>query len=73
MTDPVEPSTHLKDVVFVLDRYGVTLATAVFLGWLLLHQLRDMKWQLDRSIRNERAIMQKLEIPIVLDSDRATS
>ncbi len=62
-----EPSEKLKDVTFLLDRYGVTLATAVFLGWVMVHELRDMKWQLDRVIRNERAIMQKLEIPLVLD------
>lgn len=41
--------------------------------WILWHDLaafrKDIAWKLERSIRNERSIMQKLEIPIILDGD----
>ncbi len=44
--------------------------------WVMVHEMgpfkRDVLWKLERVIRNERAIMQKLNIPIVLDGERAT-
>ncbi len=52
---------------YFMDRYGVTLATAIFLGWVLVHQLKDIKKQLDRCVNNERSIMTKLGIKYELE------
>jgi hypothetical protein len=59
---------------FVLIRIGFP---AVILGLVLWFHFNDWKdykkevsWKLERINRNARAIMQKLDIPIILDGDR---
>ncbi len=68
-----EPSQWAVDVEFMVTRIGITAAMLAAVLWFHSHDFRDFKkdtsWKLERSIRNERAIMQKLAIPIVLDGD----
>lgn len=67
-------SEKLKDLDFLVSRIGIPAVICGVLIYLLWHELgsfrRDVTWKLERSIRNERSIMQKLGIPIILDGDR---
>lgn len=44
------------------------------LVWFMMHEFgafrRDVAWKLERVIRNERAIMQKLGIAVVLEGEQ---
>jgi len=69
-----EPPNKLKDLDFIISRIGMP---AVILGvvlWFHFYEFnvfkREMAWDHQRQIRNERAIMQKLGIAISLDSDK---
>lgn len=69
-----EPSEKFKDLDFLISRIGMPAVMCGFMCWLLWHEIgafkKDIAWKLERSIRNERSIMQKLEIPVILDGDR---
>ena len=70
----VEPSEKYKDLDFLIGRVGMPVVMCAGLLWFMAHEFsafkREMVWDLQRSIRNERAIMQKLGIPVVLDSEK---
>ncbi len=69
-----EPGEKYKDLDFLISRIGMPAVMCAGLIWFMMHEFgafkRDVIWKLERSIRNERAIMQKLNIPIVLDGDK---
>lgn len=69
------PSQKLKDLDFVISRVGMPAVMCGLVMWFLFHEFgtfrRDVQWKLERVIRNERAIMQKLGIPVILDGDKA--
>jgi hypothetical protein len=71
MTDPSE---KYKDLDFLITRIGMPAVILGLVMWFHWHEFRtfarDMAWKLERSIRNERAIMQKLGIPIILDGEK---
>lgn len=73
-----------EGVVFIVERFGITVAMCVFLAWLVLFKVEKMQdvvlasiavsqdkidTKVSRTIRNERAIMQKLGIPVIVDAD----
>jgi len=68
-----EPSEKFKDIAYLLDRFGVAVLMCGFLAFMLWREVRDFKrdvtWKLERVIRNERAVMQKLGIPVILDGE----
>jgi hypothetical protein len=70
-----EPAEKFKDLDFLVTRIGMP---AFILGvgmWFHFHEFavfrREINWKLERSIRNERSIMQKLGIAVILDGDRS--
>lgn len=69
-----EPSERYKDLEFLISRIGmpaVMCAFVCYMLWKVVGDFRaDMAWKLERSIRNERAIMQQLKIPVILDGER---
>jgi hypothetical protein len=69
-----EPSDKLKDVDFLVTRIGLPAVILAAVLWFHFHSFenfrKDLTWKLERSIRNERAIMQKLGIAVILDGDR---
>lgn len=71
-----DPSEKFKDLDFLISRIGMPAVMCAGLLWFMAHEFsafrRSVEWSLQRSIRNERAIMQKLGIPIVLDGDNPT-
>ncbi len=72
--DHMETSQKLRDLDFLIGRVGIPVVLCAALVYLLWHELgnfrKDVSWKLERSIRNERSIMQKLNIPIILDGER---
>lgn len=72
--DTLAPSAKLRDLDFLVSRVGVPVVICgalIFILWfVLLDFKKDVSWKLERSIRNERAIMQKLGIAVILDGDR---
>lgn len=69
-----EPSEKFKDLDFLISRIGMPAFILGVVLWFHWHEFgafrRDVGWKLERSIRNERAIMQALKIPIVLDGNK---
>lgn len=69
-----EPSEKFKDIDFLISRIGMPAVMCALTLWFLWHEFgvfkRDIAWKLERSIRNERSIMQKLGIPVILDGDK---
>lgn len=69
-----EPSEKYRDLDFLIGRVGMPVVMCGFVAWFLYHEFgafrKDVQWKLERSIRNERSIMQKLNIPIILDGDK---
>ncbi len=69
-----EPDEKYKTLVYLIERVGVLAVLCGVLLWFMGTEFRsfrqDTLWALSRCIRNERAIMQKLEIPVVLDGER---
>lgn len=69
-----EPSEKYKDIDFLISRIGMPAVVLAVVFWFHWHEFstfkRDAMWKLERSIRNERSIMQKMGIPIILDGDK---
>lgn len=69
-----DPSERFKDLDFLISRIGMPAVILLGLVWFMRYEWttfkRDVIWKLERSIRNERAIMQKLGIPIILDGEQ---
>lgn len=69
-----EPSERFRDLDYLISRIGMPAVMCGLLLWFMHHDYavfkRDIQWKMERSIRNERAIMQKLAIPIILDGDQ---
>lgn len=68
-----DPSDKYKDLDFLISRIGMPAVMCGLLIWFMSAEFsvfrKDVAWKLERCIRNERAIMQKLGIPVILDSD----
>lgn len=68
-----EPSEKLKDLDFLITRIGMPAVMCGAIMWFMWNKFEKFEdkitWKLERVIRNERSIMQKLEIPIILDGD----
>lgn len=68
-----EPSEKYKDLDFLIGRVGMPVVMCIGMVWFMTHEFsayrRDVLWRLERIIRNERSIMQKLGIPVILDGD----
>jgi len=62
-----EPSEKYKDVDFLITRIGLPAVMCGFLGYLLWHDIGAVKKLITTCIWNERAIMQKLGIPLDID------
>lgn len=69
-----QPSDKLKDLDYLISRIGMPAVMCGLVMWFLYHEFgtfrRDVTWKLERSIRNERSIMQKLGIPVILDGNQ---
>lgn len=70
-----EPSEKFKDFDFLISRIGMPAVILFGLIFFMRYEWttfkRDVQWKLERSIRNERAIMQKLGIPVILDGEKS--
>lgn len=69
-----EEQNRYKDLDFLISRIGMPAVMCGMVMWFLWHEFgtfkRDVTWKLERSIRNERSIMQKLGIPVILDGEQ---
>ena len=69
-----EPSQKLVDLDFIVSRIGMPAVILGAMMWFHFHEFnafrREMKWDMERSIRNSRAIMQKEGIPIIFEGDK---
>lgn len=70
----MKPFEKYKDLVeFLIIRLGFPAVICGVLMYILWHDLaefrKEISWKLERSIRNERSIMMKLGIPMIMDSD----
>lgn len=65
--DPV--IAKIKYVKYAVQELGFPLITCLFLGFLVWKKMDQVVFKIDRVIKNTRAIMQKLEIPVVIGSD----
>jgi hypothetical protein len=67
-------SEKYRAIIHFIEKVGVLAFLCGVLLWFMGTQFREfrsnMEWALSRSIRNERAIMQKLNIPVQLEGDR---
>ncbi len=70
MADQPAIPEKLQWFTFLMDRYGPTMVFCVFLGWILTHQLKDMKKQMDRIVQNQRSVMTKIGIAYTLEPDK---
>lgn len=59
----------VNQVVYLIERVGVTIVVCAFLAYMLHVKLEKLGCKIDRCIRNERAIMQHLQIPIIVKDD----
>lgn len=68
-----EPSEKYKDFDFLVSRIGMPAVILGVMFWFHFHEFsvfrREINWKTERMIRNERAIMQKMGIPMIMDSD----
>lgn len=68
-----EPSQKAVDAEFIITRVGITSVLCAVLIYVLFFKLDKMNdglnLKIDRTVRNTRAIQQKLGIPVILDSD----
>jgi len=59
---------------FLLTRIGLPAVVLAALLWFHFHSFesfrKEVEWKQERIIRNTRAIMQKLGIPVIFDGDR---
>ncbi len=71
-----EPSEKFKDIDFLITRIGlpaVMLVVVLYFMWAKFEKFEDkVNWKLERINRNLRSVMQKLEIPVILDGDNPT-
>lgn len=74
MAEEIKVPEWFKLVIYVLEKFGVLAVLCGVMLWFMGTEFKtfrqDVLWSLQRSIRNERAIMQKLGIPIILDGDK---
>lgn len=66
--DPV--LNKIRYVQYAIEKLGFPLLIVLVLSFLLWKKTEQFNHKLDRIIRNERAIMQKLEIPIIVGEDK---
>lgn len=68
-----EPSEKFKDLDYLITRIGMPAVMCGALMWFMWNKFEKFEdkiiWKLERIIRNERSIMQKLGIPVILDGD----
>lgn len=60
---------NINQVVYLIKELGVPIVMCGFLAYMLHVKIEKLGYKIDRCIRNERAIMQKLEIPIIVKND----
>lgn len=69
----VEPTQKFKDLDYLISRIGMPAVMCGLLMWFMWAKFEKFEdkitWKLERIVRNQRAIMQKLEIPVILDGD----
>lgn len=74
MAEQEQISQKVREADFLVARLGLPVVMCLFLCYLLFYKLGKIEdklaWKLDRTIRNERAIMQKLGIPVILDGEQ---
>lgn len=61
---------YIRYTQYGIEKLGFPLLVCAFLAFVLFWKLEKMSYKLDRCIRNERAIMQKLGIPVIVAPDQ---
>ena len=68
-----EPAEKFKDLDFLIGRIGMPVVMCGLLVWFLYSEWstfkRDNAWKQEKILRNTRAVMQKLNIPVILDGE----
>ncbi len=64
-----EPSQRVIDAEYLVTRVGATVLICGALLYILWHDLGGLRKDMALSIRNERALMQKLGIPLRMDPE----
>lgn len=68
-----EPSQKFKDLDFLITRIGMPAVMCGLIMWFMWNKFEKFEdkitWKLERCIRNQRAMMQKMGIPMIMDGD----
>lgn len=72
-----EPSQKLRDLDYIVSRIGMPAVMCGIIMWFMWSKFEKFEdkviWKLERIVRNERSLMQKLGIPVILDGDEQKS
>lgn len=62
--------SRIKQAQYAIEKLGFPLLICLFLSFLLWKKMEQINYKLERCIRNQRSMMQKLEIPIIVGEDK---
>lgn len=55
---------RVRELDFIIERIGVPLAAAIFLGWVVFFIVKKIDRKMSKMLRYEVAIMRAQRIPI---------
>lgn len=63
-------TARINQAQYAVEKLGFPFLVCIFLGFVIWRKFEQVGYKLERIIRNERAIMQKLGIPVIVAQDK---
>lgn len=60
---------RIRQLKYAVDNLGFPFLMCLFLAIFIWKKVDQLNYKIDRCIRNERAIMQHLKIPVIVAKD----